>query len=492
MKFLEDSGRQKMAVLDSLKPEKVFGYFEEITQIPHGSYNLDGIREYLIAFAKKNDLEYIADAAGNIIFKKPAFPGYEDQPGVIIQGHMDMVAVCDEGSDIDMKTAPLDIFIDGDLIGAHHTSLGGDDGIAVAMALAILSSDDIPHPPLEVIITANEETGMEGASGLDISNIRYRSLINLDSEDEGIFTVGCAGGARVSCFLESGTSPSPDQKSLQISISGLTGGHSGQMIHLGRANAIKVIGEILKKASEVSDAAVTDIKGGNADNAIPSWCTVTLSVPAKDADSVIEAVRLESDEQRKIYSETDSGFTAEIIPCDDKTEALHLSISKTADFLKALPNGVIAMSSDIEGLVQTSLNLGIIDVKEGKLHAEFSVRSSIASERDELIDTLKKITVGFGGTNNVTGVYPGWKYASESPLRDKMVRVFRDMYGYAPKVEAIHAGLECGFFMDKAPDIDAVSIGPDMQDIHSPIERLSISSTQRTYDYLLKVLADKG
>ena len=481
-----------MAVLDSLKPEKVFTHFEEITQIPHGSYNLGGIREYLIAFAKANNLEYTADDSGNIIFRKPAFPGYEDQPAVILQGHMDMVAVCDEGSGIDMKSTPLDIFIDGDLIGARHTSLGGDNGIAVAMALAILESDDIPHPELEVIITANEETGMEGAAGLDISGIRGRRLINLDSEDEGIFTVGCAGGARVSCFLDSDKPVPYDDAAFEISISGLTGGHSGQMIHLGRANAIKIMGDILKPVSEsIENIMVTDIKGGNADNAIPSWCTVTLSVPAGDTDAFRSLAEKEAEAQKRNYSETDPGFTYSVTLCEKKDHPLYLNSELISNFLKVLPNGVIAMSKDIEGLVQTSLNLGIIDIQGGKLHAEFSVRSSISSERDELIEKLKSITEAFHGTNKVTGVYPGWKYAVESPLRDKMVRIFKDMYGKEPTVEAIHAGLECGFFMDKAPDIDAVSIGPDMQDIHSPLERLSISSTQRTYEYLLKVLADK-
>ena len=481
-----------MAVLDQLKPEKVFRYFEEITQIPHGSYNLDGIREYLIAFAKKNDIEYIADTSGNIIFKKPAHKGYEDQPGVILQGHMDMVAVCEEGSGIDMKTAPLDIFVDGDLIGARHTSLGGDNGIAVAMALAILEADDIPHPDLEVIITANEETGMEGASGLDIRNIKNRRLINLDSEDEGIFTVGCAGGARVSCLIDPDLTSLPDGTSFEISLSGLTGGHSGQMIHLGRANAVKVMGDILKEISYISGSiAVTDIKGGNADNAIPSWCTATVRIPEDEKEAFTEAAAKEAEKQKNKYKDTDPGFKFTITPTDKDDVQMTMSIRKASEFLKALPNGVTAMSSDIEDLVQTSLNLGIIDVHDGKLHTEFSVRSSIGSERDSLIDDLIEITEDFGGTNKVTGVYPGWKYAVNSPLRDKMVRVFTDMYGRAPKVEAIHAGLECGFFMDKAPDIDAVSIGPDMQDIHSPSERLSISSTQRTYDYLLKVLSDK-
>ncbi|MCR5739886.1 MAG: aminoacyl-histidine dipeptidase [Lachnospiraceae bacterium] len=480
-----------MGILDGLKPEKVFRFFEEITQIPHGSYNLDGIRSYLIEFAEKRNIECIADEAGNVIFKSPATPGYENSPIVVLQGHMDMVAVCETGIGFDMKTTPLDVFTDGDLIGARHTSLGGDNGIAVAMMLAILDSDDIPHPPLEMLITANEETGMEGASGLDISNIKGRILINLDSEDEGIFTVGCAGGARVHCFLPSDapSETSAEMSLHSISVSGLNGGHSGQMIHLGRGNAIKIIGSVLKAVSkQVPGAAMTDIKGGSADNAIPSSCTAVVMIPGADTGKFLSAANAELEKQKNKYKDTDPGFEFTVETGNAESADGLITAGKAADFLEALPNGVIAMSKDVEGLVQTSLNLGIIKTEDGQLHAEFSVRSSISEERDELIDRLLKITDEFGGTNKVTGKYPGWKYATVSPLRDRMVKVFRDMYGKDPKVEAIHAGLECGFFMDKAPDIDCVSIGPDMQDIHSPAERLSISSTTRTYDYLLEVL----
>ncbi len=481
-----------MSVLKGLKPEKVFTYFEEITQIPHGSYNLEGIRAYLIKFAQGRNLEYVADDAGNVIIKKNAYPGYENEPGVVLQGHMDMVAVCEEGCGIDMKTTPLDVFIDGDLIGARHTSLGGDNGIAVAMALAILDSDDIPHPALEVVVTANEETGMEGAAGLDISNIKGRRLINLDSEDEGIFTVGCAGGARVKCIIPSDEiSVSTDSITLECRINGLLGGHSGQMINLGRGNAGKLMGRILSEAAGIStDARLLDLHGGSADNAIMSECTALISVPADEAAGIKDAMKTEADKIKKEFTETDAGFAFNVNE-SDASPAISLDLKTAADFINHLPYGVRAMSKDIEGLVQTSLNLGILKSDNRNLTAEFSVRSSIGTERDELIEFLKTITVHFGGTNEVTGVYPGWKYAVESPLRDKMVRVFNDMYGYEPKVEAIHAGLECGFFMDKAPDIDAVSIGPDMQDIHSPSERLSISSTARTYEYVLKVLADK-
>ena len=482
-----------MKVLENLEPKKVFTFFEEITQIPHGSYNLDGIRKYLIDFAEKRNLEYIADDAGNVIIKKSATAGYEDKPGVILQGHMDMVAVCEEGSGIDMKTHPLELFKDGDLIGAKQTSLGGDDGIAVAMALSILDSDDISHPALEVVITANEETGMEGASGLDISNLNFRKLINIDSEDEGIFTVGCAGGARVYCTLDRYDMGYALHTIYELKISGLIGGHSGQMINKGRMNACKAMGRILAKACDPDGcSSLLNISGGSADNVIPSECSATVMIPLYHADEFLNIVNKEADLLKKEYSETDPGFvfTLSEIDTDEEEPEMSLSLKKAAELIDAFPNGVIKMSEDVEGLVQTSLNLGILKCENGAMTCEFSVRSSVSEEKEELISRLTEIISDFEGTYSISGDYPGWKYAVESPLRDTMVRVFKEMYGKDPKVEAIHAGLECGFFIDKAPDMDAVSFGPDMQDIHSPKERLSISSTARTYEYLLKVLAD--
>ncbi len=483
-----------MGKLDGLKPEKVFRFFEEMTQIPHGSYNLEAIRKYLIDFAKERNIEYAADNAGNVIYKVPATPGYEDRPVTVLQGHMDMVAVCEDGCGIDMKTMPLDVFYEGDFIGARHTSLGGDDGIAVAMALAILDSDDIPHPPLEVVITANEETGMEGASGLDISNVSGRRLINLDSEDEGIFTVGCAGGARVVCYLpaDNAKPEGTDVTRLEISISGLLGGHSGQMINLGRGNASKLMGRILSSASVHSPSAVlTYIKGGVADNAIATDCVADILLPSADASAFTKEALSEAEKIKAEYIVKDPGFSIQIDKEAGKEPSISVSLKTAARFLNCLPYGVISMSSEAEGLVETSLNLGILKIDENRIHAEFAVRSSIGSARDAVVRQLIDITESFGGTNLISGVYPGWKYASDSPLRNKMVRVFKDMYGRKPRIEAIHAGLECGWFADKADDFDIVSLGPDMQDIHSVNERLSISSTERVYEYLLAVLADK-
>lgn len=482
-----------MGKLDGLKPEKVFHFFEEMTQIPHGSYNLEGIRNYLIRFAEDRNIEYTADEAENVIYRVPGTPGYENSPIVIIQGHMDMVAVCEEGSGIDMKTTPLDIFVDGDLIGARHTSLGGDDGIAVAMALAIMDSDDIPHPPLEVVVTANEETGMEGASGLDISHLKGRMLINIDSEDEGIFTVGCAGGARVGCFIpeDNAAVTGTDISTIEVKISGLLGGHSGQMINLGRGNAIKLMGRVLSSASPASKSAViTAIRGGVADNAIASDAVVRINLPSSEVRAFSDAIMSEAEKVRGELASTDPGFNVQILDPAKAENEINISLSYAAGFLNALPFGVIAMSKEIEGLVETSLNPGILKVENGNVRVEFAVRSSIKESKEKLVKQLINLTEEFGGTNLITGVYPGWKYEVNSPLRDTMVRVFRDMYSREPKIEAIHAGLECGWFMDKGEGFDAVSIGPDMQDIHSPSERLSISSTARTYDFLLRVLAE--
>lgn len=483
-----------MSKLDGLKPEKVFHFFEEITRIPHGSYNLEMIRDYLIRFAEERGIEYIADDHGNVVYKKPATAGYEDQPGIVLQGHMDMVAVCEDGYGIDMKTMPLDVFAENGLVGARHTSLGGDNGIAVAMALAILDSDDISHPDLEIIITANEETGMEGASGFDISCIKGRRLINLDSEDEGIFTVGCAGGARVVCYLPADNSVplGDDICTIEVRISGLLGGHSGQMIHLGRGNASKLMGRILSSASPASPSAViNNITGGVADNAIATDCVANISLPAQDLNGFTEAVLAEADKVKAEYSVKDPGFTLTVSGDAARVQDIAISLKYASAFINALPYGVIAMSSEAEGLVETSLNLGILKIDDNRIHAEFAVRSSINSARDALVKRLIDLTEGFGGTNKVTGVYPGWKYLSDSPLRDKMIRVFREMYGKDPKIEAIHAGLECGWFASKADDFDIVSLGPDMQDIHSVNERLSISSTESVYSYLLALLATK-
>lgn len=491
-----------MSVLTGLEPIRVFHYFEEICAIPHGSGNTGAIRDYLCSFAEEHALKYHADDAGNVIIYKPGSAGYEDHPALIIQGHMDMVAVHDPDVDIDMTEHSLELHIDGDRISAEHTSLGGDDGIAIAYALAILDSDSLSHPPLEVLITNDEETGMDGARGLDVSVLNGRRLLNIDSEEEGHLLAGCAGGARVHLTKEFLHYPLPRLITYRIDISGCTGGHSGSEIHHGRANANILAGRILYEICQKAAIKLVDIGGGVVDNAIPVSSHLVFAIGDKGPSSK------STDEIRSIFEEIRSAILAEYSTTDPKM-VISLSVFDKEDekgkstwttiidsddtkhiakLIKSLPNGVMAMSADVTGLVETSLNLGVMKLEKSKLCMQFAVRSSVASAKQALIDKLCAIGELGGADIEISGDYPGWKYSKESPLRDIMSTTYADMYGNEPVVEAIHAGLECGFFADKIPGLDCVSIGPDMSDVHTTSESLSISSTARTWDYLCKVL----
>ena len=482
-----------MGVLSNLEPKKVFYYFEEITKIPHGSGNVEQISNFLVDFAKAHNLFYIQDAMKNVIIVKEAAPGYENEPVVILQGHMDMVAVQTPDCTMDMKTEGLKVGIDGDSIYAEGTSLGGDDGIAVAYALALLDSEDIKHPRLEVIITVDEEVGMDGAREIDLSMLQGHRMINLDSEDEGIFLTSCAGGARVNCRF-----PMKKQEftgvRYELEVSGLLGGHSGGEIHKERGNSNCILGRLLWKLSGNMPVGLVSADGGLADNAIPRQTKAVVVVEEKDA-AVLErqvaalAVELTDelatrDPEVKVTAKKLSGTEKTICAAPEETR-------RVAAFLQATPNGVQAMSADMPGLVQTSLNLGILKAHAESLRAEYSVRSSVESEKDNLIAKLSALVELTGGDYVVTGDYPGWKYRVHSPLREKMVKLYVEMYGTEPKVEAIHAGLECGLLGSKISDLDCVSLGPDMKDIHTTEETLSISSTKRVWEYLVKVLETK-
>ena len=482
-----------MAVLSNLEPKKVFYYFEEITKIPHGSGNVDQISDFLVDFAKAHKLFYIQDAMKNVIIVKEATPGYENEPVVILQGHMDMVAVQTPDCTMDMKTEGLKVGIDGDNVYAEGTSLGGDDGIAVAYALALLDSEDIRHPRLEVIITVDEEVGMDGAREIDLSMLRGHRMINLDSEDEGIFLTSCAGGARVNCRF-----PMKKQEftgvRYELEVSGLLGGHSGGEIHKERGNSNCILGRLLWKLSGNMPVGLVSADGGLADNAIPRQTKAVVVVEEKDAavlEQQVAALAVEltdelatRDPEVKVTAKKLSGTEKTICAAPEETR-------RVAAFLQAAPNGVQAMSADMPGLVQTSLNLGILKADAESLRAEYSVRSSVESDKDNLIAKLAALVELTGGDYVVTGDYPGWKYRVHSPLREKMVKLYVEMYGTEPKVEAIHAGLECGLLGSKISDLDCVSLGPDMKDIHTTEETLSISSTKRVWEYLVKVLETK-
>ena len=481
-----------MGVLSNLEPQSVFRYFEEITKIPHGSGNVEQISNFLAAFAEERGLFHIQDAWKNVIIVKEATPGYEKEPAVILQGHMDMVAVKKPDCDIDMKRDGLRVAVDGDKIYAEGTSLGGDDGIAVAYALALLDSDSISHPKLEVIITVDEEVGMDGAREIDLSMLTGNRMVNLDSEDEGIFLTSCAGGARVKCDLKLETQRL-EGLTYEVTVGGLLGGHSGGEIDKERGNSNCLFGRLLRRLCEKMPVGLAELKGGLADNAIPRETVGLLVIDKTDSEkfaSVLDTV------EKEIQSELSSKDPDVFIKATEKESAAMECTTtegtrKAANFLSAVPNGVQAMSADMPGLVETSLNLGILEYAGGELRAEFSVRSSVESAKNALIGKLFALTELAGGSNTVTGDYPGWKFRKDSPLREKMVRLYEEMYGKAPKVEAIHAGLECGILGSKISDLDCVSMGPDMRDIHTTEETLSISSTRRVWEYLVRLLETK-
>ena len=472
--------------LAGLAPEAVFGYFEKICSIPHGSGNTKMISDYLVSFAKEQGIRYIQDKDNNVILFGEATCGMEDREPVILQGHMDMVCEKDATCPLDMDVDGLDIAHDGRCVYARGTTLGGDDGIAVAYALAILADKTIAHPPLEVIITVDEETGLLGANSIDISMLKGRRLINLDSEEEGIFTVSCAGGATAGITLPAERRPVYGP-CIRLVVDGLQGGHSGAEIHKNRANANKVMGEFMNRIQKLMPLCLTSLAGGAKDNAIPRSCQATLVAMGTHLERINTIAEELQAEIRETYDEPEATVQAFDVDALGGNSLTTECTAKIIGMLCAAPNGIQAMSTDMPDLVQTSLNMGIIKLGE-QFHATFSVRSSVNAEKQELLDQLKTLAGFYNGTYTQNGEYPAWEYKKESELRDTMVRVYTDMFGREPKVLAIHAGLECGLLSEKIPGLDCISIGPDMHDIHTSRERLEIASTERTWNYLLAVL----
>ncbi len=482
-----------MRVLEHLEPQKVFYYFEEICRIPHGSGNVEAISDYLKNFAIQRGLEVIQDKVKNIIIIKAASEGYEKEPAVVLQGHMDMVAVCKPGLSIDMTKEPLKLAVEGDHIYAEGTSLGGDDGIAVAYALAILDDDSLKHPRLEVVITVDEETGMDGAREIDLSMLQGNRLLNLDSEAEGVFWTSCAGGARV-CCKKTLSKEAMQGQLLEITIGGLQGGHSGAEIHKERGNANKLAGRLLWRiVSEGLNIGLMNCHGGVADNAICRENRMAVVVEAAMAEKLEQIIKAVEQEIKTELAGKDNDFSIHV----SQMEAAEVvcvkgkQLEELASFLMAVPNGVQAMSAHMQGLVETSLNLGILIIDAEQVRVEFSVRSSVESSKWELVSRLKALAQLAHMSAECTGDYPGWAYRVDSPLREKMIALYEEMYGEKPKVEAIHAGLECGLLAAKIKDLDCVSLGPDMANIHTTEETLSISSTERVWNYLVALLAKK-
>ena len=474
-----------MAILEHLEPRGVFRFFEELCAIPHGSSNTKAVSDWLMDFARERGLEAYQDGLNNVIIIKEATSGYESAEPVILQGHMDMVCEKAPGCAKDMEKEGLDLAVDGDAVYAEGTTLGGDDGIAVAMALAILDADDIPHPRLEAVFTVDEEIGMLGATALDVSMLRGRRMLNLDSEEEGVFTVGCAGGNLTQCTLPLTRAPYAG-KALTVTVGGLRGGHSGAEIDKGLGNANMLMGRLLYAASRKAELRLVEVNGGLKDNAIPRETVATLVTT--DPEAVLAVCRELDAQLKNEYRTTDpdvfvtAAESTASLPMDDDTTRRVLC------FLTCAPNGIQSMSADMPGLVQTSLNLGILTTADSEVNASFCVRSSVDSQKQMLVERLVCLTETMGGTVEVFGDYSGWEYRPDSPLRDLLVEVFTEQYGYAPKIEAIHAGVECGIFAGKLPGLDCVSLGPDLTEIHTPRERLHIQSTGRIWRLLLETL----
>ncbi|MCH5210109.1 MAG: aminoacyl-histidine dipeptidase [Oscillospiraceae bacterium] len=474
--------------ITELEPKKVFHYFSELAKIPHGSGNTRQIEQYCLDFAEKRGLRAYRDEYGNVMIFKDGTEGYEQSAPVILQGHLDMV--CEKLPDCtkDMEREGIDIIVDQDFLRADGTTLGGDDSIAVAYILALLDSDDIEHPPIEGLLTIDEETGLRGANALDATQLRGRRLINIDSEEESVITVSCAGAARISCEIPVDTVTS-DGIAKEINIGGFWGGHSGIDINKNRKNAIKVLGELLYELSSGVHIHIASIFAGGRLNVITPSAKALVCIDRseeKEFDRIVE----EFDDRLKkecVNTEPDAYVSAQAVSLPEK----YADLSGTGKIIFALmqsPSGVRAVNPDMPDLTQTSSNPGEAIFDDSVLKLNFMIRSNSDADKLSLVKTVKSFVEYAGGTVELGDNYPAWEYRSDSPLRDTMAAVYEEMYGEKPVITSLHAGLECGILTEKLPGADMVSIGPTMWDVHTPEERLDIKSCERVWKYLLRVL----
>ncbi len=477
-----------MSVLSEINPKRVFKYFEEICAVPHGSGDCGKISEYCVNFAKAHGLKYIRDDADNVIIFKNATAGYEESEPIILQGHLDMVCQKTNDRNIDFEKDGLEIFVDGDLVRAHGTTLGGDNGIAVAMVLAILESDDIPHPALEAVFTTDEEIGMIGATALDTSPLRATRLINIDSEEDDTVTVSCAGGADFTATLKCDKVKIIGTE-ITLSLSGLRGGHSGIEINSGRVNANMLLGRILSHLERVLDFSITEVNGGDKGNAIPpqSGARIVTQNPNEfitETEKYLAVIKNEisAREPDFCYSLKSDNILSEHLVLSDDTQKRLLCA------LCGAPNGIMEMSAEISGLVETSLNLGILKTDGDGIIFTFALRSNKSSALEFLAERLEIIFANLGFKTDTSGHYPPWEFKSDSELQRVYKECFTTRFGFAPKVEAIHAGLECGVFASKIKNLDCISVGPALRDVHTVNESLSISSTAQIFGLILDIL----
>ena len=445
-----------MAVLEKVEPEKVFRFFEELSRIPHGTFDTRRISDHCVAFAKERGLEVIQDKVGNVIIKKPGTPGYEDSKPIILQGHLDMVCEKKPGSVHDFTKDALELYVEDGFVKAKDTTLGGDDCIAVAMVMAVLDSSDIAHPPIEALFTIDEEVGMTGAKAVDWSLLKGRTLINIDSEEEGILTTGCAGGIQYETRL-----PIHREKKsgslITVKIHGLKGGHSGAEIHKQRGNAHKMMGRLLYRITKEIPADLVEINGGTKDNVIAMESVAEILVPESQAEKAMGM-------------------------CDQ------YSTDRIVAYLEICPDGLQGFNRSLKGVVESSLNIGIVETASDYIRTVHLIRSSVESRKTQLFEQVEQCVKALGGTGTITSEYPAWQFNPDSRLRRIMEDTYEELYGVKPAISTMHAGLECGLFVGQQPDLDCVSVGPNIPDVHSFRERLDIESTGRTWEYLKKIL----
>lgn len=479
-----------MESINSLQPTQIWDAFSRISSIPHGSGHTKALSDYCVSVAKEHGLEVKQDDANNVIIYLSGSVGREQEETIILQGHIDMV--CDKTDDCpkDMDKEPIELCTDGEFVWADKTTLGGDDGIAIAYMLALIEDDSISHPPLELLFTSDEEVGMLGAIALDASSLNGKKLINIDSEVEGVLTVSCAGGVRATCSMPIVTEEATGE-AYTIRISGLRGGHSGTEINTGRISAIRMLGRILNYLDQESTLRISSVDGGKKYNAIPNEAEAVVIIDSCNKDAFFEAV----DHFRTMMSqeialrEPDVCFT--VATCELPSVCMDLHTTKKVLFiLLQIPDGVQTMSPDIPDMVQTSLNFGILETVSDHLAMSFLLRSNAAAGKQAVIQKLTSFVEYLGGRIEFSSDYPAWEYRADSVLREKMTKVYADVFGTNPKVTSIHAGLECGILSGKISDMDAVSFGPNIFNAHTPQEKLEVSSAERCWTYL-KVLLEQ-
>jgi len=477
---------------EGIEPRYVFKYFDELLNIPRPSKHEEKALEHLKRLAQSKGLEYKQDKVKNLVLRVPATKGYENSPTVILQGHIDMVA--EKNSDVvfDFLKDPINAYVDGDWIKTKGTTLGADNGIGVAAALAFIDDPDAVHGPLEILLTVDEETGLTGASNLDAKILSGKIMLNLDSEEDGVFFIGCAGGANtVTTLPVKLINVNRKFKIFELKISGLLGGHSGLNIIDNRANAIKLLARVIKAAIRAKvEIMLSDIRGGDKHNAIPREAFAVVAVNEKHIKKFNEALNSELEKARTEFSTVDKDIKLDISEFTKKvSKAINAADTKRViNLLLAIPHGVISMSREIPGLVETSSNLATIRMKGSKVEILTSSRSSVSEALDTVLESIDSLVELYGGKTKGYGRYPGWRPNVDSPLLKKAVSVFKSLRGNEPKITAIHAGLECGIIMEKVPGMDVISFGPEMHGVHSPNEKLNIPSVGRFYEYLKRLL----